>query len=208
LKEIEVKFHVLTMPDVLRKVTPFQTKKQRDVYYDTHEYKLLRVGNFMRIRDNTSLEFKLNSGDLSHLYCEELDYVLSELHSHSDAIEKLLDIISLVVPVKLNSFEDILESNQLIELADIDKERAAYNYINGIKVYYDKVNNLGNFIEADLMIPSDSSLSVIKEAENSLLEVLLKNEIIVDTNDRVRLGYVELYLKKHNPVAFELGLYK
>lgn len=43
-----------------------------DIYYDTSDYKLLRSGNFLRIRNNKSLDFKLNADDLGHLYCKKL----------------------------------------------------------------------------------------------------------------------------------------
>ena len=207
--EVEVKFLIDTVPDSLKKLAPSRAKRQLDVYYDTLEYTLLRSGNFMRIRNKKRLEFKLNSGDASHLYCEELDFELQKLHEHLEAIIQILRSIGLQSPEKVQSVEDILCSNDMIVLATIDKERVEYDFSDNITVCVDHVNNLGNFIEIDLMVKNDNSLlATSKEAEVSLMKVLSDNDIISDETSRVRLGYVELFLQKYNPDAYGMGLYK
>jgi len=206
--EVEVKFHVKSIPDILTKLTPIFKKKQSDIYYDKPEYSLLRGGNFMRIRDNSCLDFKLYSGDLTHLSCNEININLSEIYTHSDVVLKTLDHLGLKYPKTIISFDDILSCNQMIVLANINKERLEYCFSNGVTVYFDNVYNLGCFIEADIMIPKKILLTTIKEAEDLLLKTLFDNEIINGNSNRVRLGYVELFLQKNNPIAFELGLYK
>ena len=69
--------------------------------------------------------------------------------------------------------------------------------------------DLGTFLEAEIMIDKEKiTKEEAKEIEKNLLEELKQAKILNENAKRVIVGYVELYLLKHNKKAYDLGMLK
>ena len=207
--ELELKYEIKKIPTALEKLKVIKKKEQEDIYYDTPNYDLIRTGNFLRIRDKKRLEFKLFAGDTSHLYCQETDFELDKITENEEQINKILSSLNLKKAKNLNSFKEIQDNNSLIILSPIKKHRTSYEYKENSMISIDKVDDLGLFIEAEIMIDkdniTDSEASKIKE---QFINELKEEKILTGEEKSVNIGYVELYLLKHNVEAYELGIYK
>jgi len=198
--ELELKYE---LKDNLKlNIKPTSEKVVDDIYYDTKNYDFLRKGNFLRIRNNKSLDFKLNANNLEHLYCKETNYKLKE-----NNISEINEVIKgLNVNIKLDNISDI--NNKFIVLAQLKKKRYSYRLEDNIIMVIDEVENLGNFLEIEYDIDKDSITEEEKEYYKKYLEgVLKKYNILTDNMKYVSIGYVELYLKKYNMEAYNLGIY-
>lgn len=172
-----------------------------DIYYDTSDYKLLRSGNFLRIRNNKSLDFKLNADDLSHLYCKETNFDLND--SNIDSINSILN--SLGIDEKFEGIADL--KSKLGVLAPIKKKRTTYNLEDSVVMSMDEVNDLGTFLEIEYDLDEDELYNG-DEYKKLLIEILKKYHIYDKLSREVHIGYVELYLEKYNTEAYELGIYQ
>ena len=93
--ELELKYELTTIPTSVMDLKIKKQKNQEDIYYDTPNYDLIRGGNFLRIRNNKRLEFKLFAGDTSHLFCEETDFELDKITSNQQQINSILSSINI-----------------------------------------------------------------------------------------------------------------
>lgn len=197
--EIELKFELKNKINIYLK--PEFEKILEDVYYDTVDYQLLKKGNFLRIRNNKRLDFKLNVNDLSHLVCKENSYELSD--DNLQNINQTLKDIGL--DIKLQAIDDIYKYFKV--LAPIKKKRASYRLEDDIILVIDEVEDLGLFLEIELDL-NDEQIEDGAYYKNILMEALKKNNLYDDSFKEVHIGYVELYLKKYNYDAYLLGIYK
>lgn len=198
--ELELKYELKKKIDLDR----FGSFKEvEDIYYDTHDYQLLRNGNFLRIRNNKQLDFKLNANDLSHLYCKETNFSLND-----ESILGINEVLKSVgVMTTLNSIEDL--SKNLEVLAPIKKKRYSYKLEDKVVIVIDEVENLGTFLEIEYDIDKDSiTQEEAKYYKDYLMNILNKNKLGDCLEREVHIGYVELYLKKYNKEAYSLGIYK
>lgn len=206
--EFELKFMIDKMPSKLSAVQPDKEKFQSDIYYDTPDYKLIQGGNFLRIRDGKALEFKLNLDDTHHLFCDELDFKTEEIPQKIEEINKILTGIRLPKSKAVTSAEDFLAKNNFQVLSPIEKHRRTFN-LDYCKICIDEVKNLGTFLEAEIMIDkSNLSEDEAQGIKQELIRHLKEDEILTGKFSAVDVGYVELYLMKHNRPAYDLGLYK
>lgn len=197
--EIELKFELKDKINI--DVTKEKLKMVEDIYYDTKDYKLLRKGNFLRIRNGKQLDFKLSANDLTHLYCKETNYALD--NSNLKEINDVLN--SLGVDVNLKTIDDLFTN--LVVLAPIKKKRYSKTLEKNVVMVLDEVEDLGNFLEIEYDLDKD----IIDDSDyykNLLIDILKKYNIYNNSFKEVRIGYVELYLKKHNLEAYKLGLYQ
>ena len=207
--ELELKHEMKSIPKVLGELDIIKEKDQVDIYYDTHNYDLLRNGNFLRIRNDKRLEFKLYAGDDSHLFCQETDFDLDKLSNNKDKINNILMGIGLKTLDNLTSFKQIIDSNGLIVLSPIIKHRTSYKYDDNITISVDKVDNLGIYMESEIMIDKNNlSSNEADKIKEELVSSLKKASILTGKEKSVNIGYVELYLLKHNIEAYNLGKYK
>ncbi len=207
--ELELKYELNNIPKAVKKYEIIKTKEQKDIYYDTPNYDLIRKGNFLRIRDEKRLEFKLFAGDTTHLFCNETDFELDELASNSKNINDILSSIDLKAVNNLNCFEQICNINNLKVIAPIKKNRTSYKYSDNSTISIDKVDDLGFFMENEIMIDCESlSDSEAIRIKNQFISDLEKSQILLGNEKQVNIGYVELYLLKYNLEAYNLGLYK
>mgnify|MGYP000719328788 CR=1 FL=1 len=95
------------------------------------------------------------------------------------------------VEVSVSSFEGVLEllsSLGFKEVAEIRKERSMYE-LPGFRVYLDRVEGLGEFVEVECVTDS----SKLREVESSVLK--LAEELGVDVSRATIKSYLELYLE-------------
>lgn len=197
--EIELKYELRSRLKL--NLNSSSEKIVEDIYYDTSDYKLLKSGNFLRIRNNKSLDFKLNANDLSHLYCKETNFDLND--SNIDSINSILN--SLGIDEKFESIIDL--KSKFGVLAPIKKKRTTYNLEDSIVMSIDEVEDLGYFLEIEYDLDKDE----VDDADyykNLLIEALKKYHIYDKLSREVHIGYVELYLKKYNIEAYKLGIYQ
>lgn len=207
--ELELKYELNTIPSSVGKLKIIKQKEQEDIYYDTPNYDLLKKGNFLRVRDGKRMEFKLFAGDTSHLFCQETVYNLDSFDSNQDYINKILASLDLKPVENLNSFKQICDINNLQILCPIVKHRTSYTYDENCTISIDQVDNLGLFMEDEIMINSES-LSTLQanQIKEQFVTNLQNSEILTGNEKKVNVGYVELYLLKHNIEAYNLGMYK
>lgn len=207
--ELELKYELNTIPSSIGKLKIIKQKEQEDIYYDTPNYDLLKKGNFLRVRDGKRMEFKLFAGDTSHLFCQETVYNLDSFDSNQENINKILASLDLKPVENLNSFKQICDINNLQILCPIVKHRTSYTYDENCTISIDQVDNLGLFMEDEIMINSESlSTSQANQIKEQFVTNLQNSEILTGNEKKVNVGYVELYLLKHNIEAYNLGMYK
>lgn len=197
--EIELKFELKDKINI--DITKEKSKMVEDIYYDTKDYKLLRKGNFLRIRNGNQLDFKLSANDLTHLYCKETNYELDNSN-----IKEINDVLnSLGVDANLKTIDDLFAN--LVVLAPIKKKRYSKTLEENVVMVLDEVDDLGNFLEIEYDLDKDT-VDDSDYYKNLLIDILKKHNIYNDSFREVHIGYVELYLKKHNIEAYKLGLYQ
>lgn len=201
--EFELKFEVENFPD-MSKYKVLKEKHIVDVYYDTNDYKLISTGNFLRNRNNSKIDFKLDIGDMSHTFCNETSFNYAGFKSNN-SIEQIFKSLKIPYNAKFNSFEEFIDANNLSKLAIIDKTRREFK-INNMVVSLDEAKNIGKFIEVEIELPDDAEFN--QEQLTKQMTGLLTNTLKLSNFTKVNIGYVELYLKKHNIKAYNLGLFK
>ncbi len=207
--ELELKYELDTIPSSVGKLKIIKQKEQEDIYYDTPNYDLLKKGNFLRIRDGKQMEFKLFAGDTSHLFCQETVFALDSFNSNQKNICKILVSLGLKPVENLNNFKQLCDINNLQILCPIVKHRTSYAYDENCTISIDQVDNLGLFMEDEIMINSESlSTSQANQIKEQFITNLQNSEILTGNEKKVNVGYVELYLLKHNIEAYNLGIYK
>lgn len=199
--EVELKYKLKSFPKV--DFPLIEERKEEDLYYDTKDYELLRKGNFLRIRNQEKIDFKLSTNDLTHLYCKETRFSLNPFPTSN--IEKVFH--SLNLSISCSNYEEFKE--KLIVLAPIRKNRRTYKIDDHITMVLDEIENLGCFLEIEYDVEQDSiTKEEGKEYEKILMDVLKKNHLLTEEDKKVTIGYVELYLKEYNIEAYHLGLYQ
>ncbi|MCL2440041.1 MAG: CYTH domain-containing protein [Alphaproteobacteria bacterium] len=207
--ELELKFAVERAPAALAALQLLKEKSQVDVYYDTPDYALLKRGGFLRIRNGARMDFKgdFSFGSVQHDYCNETNFDIFSIVDKSEAINKLLNLYKIPALGSYENFDDMIAKNNLQILATIDKSRREYK-LGDMKIALDDTKNIGLFIEAETEAPDDTSHEELMKRKARMHADLIEHKIISPAAPPVKIGYVELYLARHNPAAYELGLYK
>lgn len=207
--ELELKYQIKNIPQNIKTMPLLNEKYQTDIYYDTKDYCLLSKGNFLRIRNNSKLEFKLDISENSHLYCKETSFMLTELPQRLDEINMIFTSLKIDKSPTFNNIEEFIKLNNLHILAPINKRRTDYKFEKNCTISIDNVDNLGLFLEAEIMIENDSlELKIAEQIRNELFKKLVLNQIIDTHAKQINVGYVELYLQKYNSIAYNLGKFK
>lgn len=199
--ELELKYKLNKIPDITEKIS--DEKEVEDIYYDTSDYKLIRKGNFLRLRNKKSIDFKLSTNDLTHLFCKETNFSIDKFKGKE--ITEVLNNIG--VNIEVSSFDELIKALNI--LAPIKKHRKVYQLEPNVVMVIDKVEELGIFLEIEYDIDKESITQ--EEAvyyKKYLVDILKKKNLISDADEEIHVGYVELYLKKYNMNAYNLGLYK
>lgn len=174
------------------------TVRNVDIYYDTPAYNLLQQAVFVRVRNNQHLEFKFNEhAEKTHGQSTERTF---SLLPDADMAAKMHALFTRFLPhwYTAPTVEAAFTHNGLIELARIENNRESFSQ-DGIYVSIDHVTGLGEFLEVETRCEEGTDTS---HAQSRL------HTFISDLNvEHIRVGYVELWLRMHNPHAYQLGKY-
>jgi predicted adenylyl cyclase CyaB len=173
--EIEIKARVEDREEVKEKIASIgdfiREEHQEDLYFDPPFGNFVKSGEVLRIRKtsrkNTLTYKKKRSDEKARIRIE-----------HEAKVESGDEVA------------EILEDLGFIQIAKIRKEREIYN-AGDCEVELDMVENLGNFVEVEILIPEDEDITKGKE---KIFE-LLKRIGIPEENIEEK-PYLELYLDK------------
>ena len=70
----------------------------------------------------------------------------------------------------------------------------------------DDARDIGKFIEIEMDLPDGTEFDKSKITSYMIDKLTSKN--LLGSYKKVNIGYVELYLKRHNIEAYNLGLFK
>lgn len=202
--EVELKFRILPTdwPKIREKLGSMQFlgwSENDDTYYDTQGFDLLQQAAFVRVRNQRLLEFKFNErADLAHVQCTERMFPLKpELHQ----AEQMNALFRHFFPPWKDAMtvEEAIQKNNLCELVCIKNTRKQYGSEN-LVACVDHVEGLGDYFELETQIEKggDTSCTVAK-LQGFVADLAL---------ERVPVGYVELWLRDHNSIAYQRGKYK
>lgn len=174
------------------------TVRNRDIYYDTPAWDLLRRGVFVRIRNHQRVEFKFNEGlTPEHGQVHERVFPLATYPAQT---EKMHTLFASFLPTwkPAASVAEAIQQNGLVELVTIDNTRESF-VSKDFALSIDHVEGLGNFLEIETHCEEGAD---IEQAQARL------QAFVSDLHVRhIKVGYVELWLYKHNPAAYDAGKY-
>lgn len=195
--EIELRFEVLNQQALTQFLQPLnfiETKQVIDVYLDTYDAQLYKRGIYIRLRNNKKVDIKFNRACLEdnkleqQAYCEEYSFQLPWQQPDIDKINQLsreLELQEILIP----SFEEYKKVNKLIEHITVDKMRSLYT-VEDFLISVDVVNELGTFLEIEVMTSDINNLDLIKSHMFKILKELQLTPL--------KTGYSALLLKKQN----------
>jgi adenylate cyclase class IV len=206
--EFELKYKICRIPDVLLDFQSINSKHVMDIYYDTSDFKLIKNGNFFRCRNNNKIDFKVDIADNQHLYADERCFSIDDISSNNSALCNLLQKLNIVKCSKFDNLTDLLDKNDFIVIAKIDKNRTNYVVDNNIYISIDDVNDLGLFLEAEIRFDYTFNSTTSEKVKKFIISKLKDKCIINEFDTYMPVGYVELYLMKYNKYVYELGKFK
>jgi adenylate cyclase class IV len=172
--------------------------RNSDIYYDTPAFDLLSQAVFVRVRNHLRLEFKFNEQAApAHIQSTERSFPLTPEPSQ---VEEMNVLFSQFLPHwrSADTVEEALCRNGLIELVRIENQRDQYSYGN-LTICMDQVEGLGEFVEIEMQCEEGS------DTKPAIAQV---QELVAGfAAHHVRVGYVELWLKKYHPQAYQKGKY-
>lgn len=174
------------------------TVYNHDIYYDTPTWDLLRRAVFIRVRNSQKIEFKFNE-DASPEHKQACERIFPLQTSPSD-LDRLNSLFSYFLPtwIPATSFEDAVTKNRLIQLVSVNNTREVY--ADGtIDLSIDHVKGLGDFLEVETQCEEDGDTT---EAQAQLQAFVADLHV-----QHIKVGYVELWLYRHNPEAYQAGRY-
>lgn len=170
-----------------------------DVYYDTPDWQLLQKAVFLRVRNQQKLEFKFNEqAEKAHIQSTERAFALEPQVEQAAAMNELL---SHFLPTwnPMPTWEVARLENNLVELARIENMRRQYN-LDSIRLCVDHIAGLGDFLEAEIECPEGTDT---RQARTQLYTFIAEF-----ATEPLPIGYVELWLRQHNPQAYLKGIYQ
>lgn len=171
-------------------------KNQEDVYFDNPQRELFKRGIFIRIRNKTIFDIKFNPNinDSSHLDCEETSFELPFSSAGVSSLRNFFGQVGIQDDGSANEGDakTVLQSFGLSVFVTIAKRREVYTQ-PGVEFCVDEVTGLGKFIEIE---------AVDRELSNKYQQ-WASNEGIKP----IPVGYVELYLRKHDNSTYMQGRY-
>ena len=206
--EFELKFKIIKLPIGFKNLNCKKTFSETDNYYDTHNNCLIKNGNFLRLRNDYKIDFKLDIGDDFHLYCKETSFTKDSINSKNNEFIKIFKYLKIEINTNFNSFNEFIKKNNFNLIAPICKTRSVYAICENMNVTVDSVNCLGDFVEIEMMFDDNINLDNKIKIKNDIISILKNNDLYFDDFLEQQVGYVELYLKENNPAIYELGKFK
>lgn len=170
-----------------------------DIYYDTSTFHLLQQAVFVRVRNSEHLEFKFNEqATPDHLHCQEFSFPLT---LSVDQVHEMNSLFARFLPEwqAAQSIEEAIVLNHLIPLAHIDNKRTQYQE-KDLTICVDHVEGLGDFVEIEAQCSDESEIDRARTTIHNFSAQL-------PAAQQIRVGYVELWLQKHHPQAYQMGKY-
>ena len=212
-RRLELKFKVKKLPsvkglDLEEVVSPFKKEIERDFYYDTQGYDLLKHGNVLRNRDNRRIEFKLHLSPVEKVRTPIVGFVFHTFNKKNAEVAKIFKTLNLPFNDKYRDFNDFLRVNNLRILVAVSKKRRRFKVKEGMFLNLDEVIGLGCFVELEIHnANADVPVSVFKD---EAFKILSEYGLVDSSAEFIPSGggYVELYLKAQNPAVYMLSKYK
>ena len=209
--EVELRFSISAAPEKLADYPLVKEADGLDVYYDTAAFGGYGGGNFLRVRDGRRIDFKLDCWEIGYLFCKEVGIKLGDLAAESAAFNDAIRVFGSgagTVNGAYADFDDVVRKNNLVELCRIAKHRRVYQITSEIKIMLDQVENIGLFMECEIMRDGDVDNEIATRLKDKMIAELESRGLLPSDARPVNVGYVELYLYRNNREAFELGKYK
>jgi len=195
--EIELRYQILDEVEIsnfVKKLNFLSVNRVVDCYLDTVNADLFKRGIYIRVRNGKKLDIKFNNACLKdpnlelQSYCEEYSFDMPFSNESINQINKLHAILSLkeITSFDLNNYKN---ANKLIEHRTVDKIRSSYN-IDDFTIVIDDVNELGKFLEIEVMASNINNIDSVKEKMQMLLADLKLKPLLT--------GYDALILRKQN----------
>jgi hypothetical protein len=99
--------------DLEEVVSPFKKEIERDFYYDTQGYDLLKHGNVLRNRDNRRIDFKLHLSPVEKVRTPIVGFVFHTFNKKNAEVAKIFKTLNLPFNDKYRDFNDFLRVNNL-----------------------------------------------------------------------------------------------
>lgn len=205
--EFELKYKLTNREVDLSMFEKIRTIKQTDDYFDTSEHELIKVGNFLRVRNGQRLEFKIDIQGADHLFVKEKNFEISEVNSNNEDLKRICQFLKLKDGSSYFDINSFLKSFSFIQISTIRKIRNTYKVNERFTVSIDEVEDLGVFLEAEFMLEDDSEFKK-NEIREIIESTLIRNKLIRKEDAFMKVGYVELYLYEHNRPVYEKGIFK
>jgi adenylate cyclase, class 2 len=174
------------------------TVHNQDRYYDTPTWNLLRRAVFVRVRNNRKIEFKYNE-DITQEHGQVYERVFP-LEMDPTQTDKMNALFTYFLPTwtPAASFGEAVQRNGLIELVTIENTREAFAG-EDLALSIDHVEGLGDFLEVETHCEEGTDTS----QAHARLQTFVSDLHV----QHIKVGYVELWLYKHNPAAYQAGRY-
>lgn len=175
-------------------------KQNRDCYYDTPTWDLLRQAVFLRVRNETRLEWKFNP-EKDPAHHTSIEHVFS-LQAEPFPASEMNALFRHFLPAWQDGkdFAELVASGRLVELARIENIRRLYRSPEQLELSLDEVTSLGTFLEIEGTTYTEEEAEMIRQAATTLASELSLVHLPV--------GYVELWLQEHKPEAYKVGQYQ
>ncbi|MDR1803960.1 MAG: CYTH domain-containing protein [Treponema sp.] len=172
--ELEIKYKVETFP--LEKIEGLGFKKKKE----SHQIDIYYIVN--KVIDGKRTYLRTRKDIIKKEYSFDLHQIKSEFATD----EKEIPLMDEKYYIYIN---DILSIMKQPVICEIDKQRAIFEK-NNISIVLDKVENLGNFVEIEI-IGED-----IQENQDLLFDIAKK--LSLDDKNRVsKKGYPDLFIEKN-----------
>ena len=202
--EVELKYEVpresqRRVQEYLRQTISRGVVENRDTYYDTSTFALLQQAVFVRVRNHVQLQFKFNErADKAHAQSHEYAFPMVPDITEAQQINALFRRF-LPRWQTVSDVEQAISMNDLLELARIENTREQY-VDDEMSISFDHIADLGDFLE--LEIQGDDNIDT-QQALTRLYAIASRLQL-----PPMRIGYVELWLRRYNMHAYQLGKYR
>lgn len=193
--EIELRYEIIDESSLSKFLAPLpllSKKRIVDIYLDTPTAELIERGIYIRLRNNHKLDIKFNRACLDdptlemQAYCEEYSFEIPLVAEELTLFNKINDDLGLK---KASTLEEYKALNSLSDHRTVDKTRTTYS-IADFSLAIDEVQDLGTFLELELL---SNSIDAIDSVTNQMKDLLSTLQL-----KPLRTGYDSLILRKHN----------
>lgn len=205
-QQLEARLAVMPSVQFIGQVT------STDVYYDTAQYDCLRRAIFVRIRDQKRVEIKFHrDDDPEHIQSIERTF---PVQATPEQMQEFNSLCAHLLPAwrAAATIEQALQASGLEAFVFIKKQRMVYT-CRATTLCLDRVEELGDFLEMEMLCEEQTEVGGAKEARASMQEAMTHlhrfvTELALPALKPVEVGYVELWLYRYLPHAYRLGRYQ